>query len=165
MASHRTTRRVRLFLAVLLAPALVPICLNITFEIVRAHAAAARGPALTPAGSFDLDIFLLDVAAIAYIGALLVMLPCAVILLDAPRPNFWATVAPTVVLAPLFALIVYGALNEHFSSALAGTTAVLSLPVVALSGLCFHMIGVWKPREKKEKTSLLLQDYLNPRKL
>jgi len=160
MISRRAIRGVRLFLAFLLAPVLVPVSLNTALDIVIAYFTAYRGLALTDWGNFHLGILLLDAGGMAYIGALLVMLPCVLVALDAGRLKFRTIIAPTAVLSPVFALIIYGALKGRFPFPFAEVTAMLSIFGVIISGLCFYFIGVWKSQERNAEASLLLEDYL-----
>ena len=134
----------RLFLSFLVAPVVVPISLGMALDIVSAYFAAYRDFSLTDWGEFGLGILLIEVAVIAYIGAIFVSLPCLLLARDMGRAGLRTIMGPTAVLSLIYATLAYAALKGQYTSLFAAATAVLFIPGVLLSGLCLWFIGVWR---------------------
>jgi len=153
MHSQKWLKGTRLFLGFLLAPAIVPLCVCLSLDLVTWQLTSSPGVQVNDVGMVLLGMFALNVGiGFAYFGALCFGLPYVLFMLDKNRLNFLTVMAPTVVLSLIYCGIVYASLKNHYS--FAGVVAALSLPAVILSGLGFYFISVWKPYGSKAIRSL-----------
>jgi hypothetical protein len=152
MSVHKWLSGIRLFLGFLLAPAVVCVSLGTTLDRALAQLGAhPDGPANIMLGSFVFIAGLL----VPYLGAWGFGLPYyAVVMLGRGRVGFLAVMIPTLIVSLVYALMVYSSLCDfHPPHPLAENVAVPQVPAVILSGVCFYLIGVWKPYRRFCKAS------------
>jgi hypothetical protein len=156
MGFRQWIRGIRLFGAFLLAPAVVPLTLYGSLQLVTAHA-------LSGINEEALRMFVLTVGVgMVYLCVLCFGLPYALLVLRAGRLNFRAVILPTLMLSWIFAMVVYFSLQKEYP--FAGTVAALCVPGVILAGLCFYVVGVWRSDEDETEVSPLLEAYPSQQK-
>lgn len=148
MYMRKWLKAIRVFLAFLLAPAIVSICLFTSLDLVLARLGAhPDGPALIMLGTFALILGLV----VPYLGALCLgffyfIHAC----LGQRRSDFWAVAIATLLFALVYPTVVYLSLRDslHASHSVAKAVAAPQVPAVILSGLCFYFISLWKRGER-----------------
>ncbi len=154
MSSRKWIKGIRLLLGFLLAPAVVPIWLGWSLDFIVASIVSARG--FDPS---DLSVLLLAmgwcVVGIrgAYFGAWCIALPITVLILisDDLKLNFRVVMIMTLVFSAAYGAFVYVSFQKTYW--FAGPLARLSVPGVIASGLCFYLIAVWSPCNRRLRES------------
>jgi len=159
MSFQRWLPGLRLCGAFLLAPALVPLALQLSLSIIVVHFhLGASNFTGTPLGLFVQTYGV----GLVYLGALCFGVPYVVLVRNAGRLTFSTVLLPTLLLSWVYPVVIYFALQRDFPYA--GTVAAACVPGVLLAGLCFYAIGVWKSRPSEVQVSLLLETYAAPQK-
>jgi hypothetical protein len=159
MSFRQWIRGIRLFGGFLLAPAVVPLTLYGSLQLVTAHA----HPGLGGVNEEALRMFVLTVGVgMVYLCVLCFGLPYALLVLRAGRLNFRAVILPTLMLSWIFAMVVYFSLQKEYP--FAGTVAALCVPGVILAGLCFYVLGVWRSDDDETPVNPLLEAYPSQQK-
>lgn len=158
MDSQKWLTGIRLFAGCLLAPAIVPAVLAGSLRIIT-H----QGPPIDDFTRSALTMFVLTVGlGLAYLLALCFCLPCVLSMRRAGWLNFRTVLGPALVLAWLYALLVYACLQNDYP--FAKPVAALSALGVVLACLFFYVIAVWRTEQRDTEPDLLLESYLAPRK-
>ena len=148
MYSQKWLKGIRLFLGFILAPAIVPLCLCLSLDLITWQLTLNPGVQANDVGMVMLGIFVLNVGiGFAYFGAFCFGLPYILFMLERGQLNFRAVMTLTAVLSFVYGGIVYASLVNNYS--FAGIVAILSVPAVILSGLSFYFISVWSPYGSK----------------
>jgi hypothetical protein len=159
MGFRQWIRGIRLFGGFLLAPAVVPLTLYGSLQLVTAH----FHPGVSGINEQALRMFVLTVGVgMVYLCILCFGLPYVLLVLRAGRLNFRTVILPTLVLSWIFAMVVYFSLQKDYP--FAGTVAALCVPGVILAGLCFYILGVWRSDGDDTEISPLLEAYPNQQK-
>lgn len=154
MNSHRWLPGLRLFLGFLLAPAVVPLTLQVSLRI----AVACFRPAVSDIAADALDVFVLTFGVgMVYLCVLCFGVPYVLLVRQAGRLTFRAVLLPTLLLAWVYSVVLYASLQRDYP--FAGAVAVLNVPGVILAGLCFFVLGVWRSHTAGVEISPLLETY------
>jgi hypothetical protein len=142
MRSRKWLIGLRLFLAFLLAPAVVGIWLSVSMDKVLAY----LGWHPSDIANIGLAMCWFEVGVLeVYFIALFFGLPAVLAMLNKGCLSFRWIMVPAVVLAPVYAANVYCSLSwGRPTNPFVGIVAALQVPGVILSGLCFYFIGAWK---------------------
>ncbi len=153
MSTEKWSRGFRLFLGLVLAPAVVPLVLYISLRL----ALARLGPDQAYFTAAGLHLFVLAIGVgPAYLCALCFGMPYVVLLRRSGRLGFRTLMLPTLMLSWIYSVVVYTSLQHDYP--FAGTVAAFCVPGVLLAGLFFYLIAVWRAPED-EAISLLLDAY------
>jgi hypothetical protein len=139
MRHQRYIDRTRLVLGFLLAPAILPIC-----SLVVIFAIASTREIDCPAGLGMLVLGILSGGTLASYGiAAVVGLPYVLWMENRGELGFWSIMAPIVgLIVPFFVLLFVVA---AMACPPLGVLAVVPLPGIILSALCFYLVAVWRP--------------------
>ena len=149
-------RVLRVFLGVVVAPAVVPLVLYASLGLALARLAPSQVD-LTANGLY---LFVLAVGVgPAYLCMLCLGLPYIVLLRRAAQLNFRTAMLPPVILSWVYAVLVYTLLRSDYDYAFAGAVAGLCAFGVLLAGLLFYFIALWRVPPQEDHISLLLADY------
>jgi hypothetical protein len=130
----------RLVTACLVTPVILTVWLSVSLDAMVAYFGGhPDGPAAVMLGAFVIVLGLLA----PFTCLILVGLPYALIMLMKGRLNLLAVALPTLFLAVVYALVLYRSLLYYRHPAFALSVALLSVPGVMLSGLCFYVVGAW----------------------
>ena len=154
MDARQWLRGIRLFGGFLLAPAVVPLTLQASLNLVTA--CLHLNPNDLPAATLRVFVLTFGVGMV-YLGVLCLGVPYVVLLQRAGRLSFRTVMLPTLMLSWVYAVAVYFSLQKDYPHA--GAVAALCVPGVLLAGLCFYLIGVWRSQEDDGGVSLLLETY------
>ena len=159
MNSRQWLRGIRLFWGFLLAPAVVPLPLHGSLNLVTAHSHLDFSGIMAD----TLRTFVLPFG----VGMVYLCVPCfgvpyVALVLKAGRLSFRAIMLPTLMPSWVFSVVVYFSLQKGYP--FAGTVAALCVPGVLLAGLCFYLIGVWRSHDDDTQISPLLEAYLGQQK-
>ena len=145
MNAEKKVRCIRLFLGFLLAPAIVPIWMGFSLDGIIAYIG------IEPS---DLAYLILGMSilvgdtGLAYLGGLIFGLPYVIYMLRQGQMNFRTLMAATLVMSLMYSVIEYISLNPQYQL-IAKPMAILSVPAVILSGLCFYFISFWRLPKRK----------------
>lgn len=154
MSFRQWIRGIRLFGGFLLTPAVVPLTLCGSLQLVTAR----LHPSLSSINEEALRMFVLTFGVgMVYLGVLCFGLPYVLLVLRAGRLNFRTIMLPTLMLSWIFSMVVYFSLQKDYP--FAGTVAALCVPGVILAGLCFYVLGVWRSNDEETPVSPLLDAY------
>jgi hypothetical protein len=143
-----------LFWGFLLAPAVVPLTLHGSLNLVTAYFHLDLSGIMADA----LRMFVLTFGVgMVYLCVLCFGVPYVILVQKAGRLSFRAVMLPTGMLSWVFSVLVYFSLQKDYP--FAGTVAVLCAPGVLLAGLCFYAIGVWRSHDDDTEISPLLETY------
>jgi hypothetical protein len=143
MCLDKWIRGIRLSLAFLLAPAMTAAWLSISMDAVLKH--LHWEPSDIANITLGMCWFTCGVV-LPYLGALFIGLPYILIMSASALLNFWTWMALVTPLSLVHAAIMYWFLcSFHPSHPLAEVVAGLLVPGTIVSGLCFYLLGVWKP--------------------
>lgn len=154
MDAQQWLRGIRLLGGFLLAPAVVPLTLYGSLNLVRAYSPLNLND--LPAATLGNFVLTLGVG-MAYLCVFCLGVPYVVLMQKAGRLTFRAIMLPTLMLSWVYSVVVYFSLQKDYPHA--GTVAVLCVPGVLLAGLCFYFIAVWRSQEDDGGISLLLETY------
>lgn len=152
MDTHKWIKGIRLALGLLLAPAVAPFWLAVLlcYEMWMDPSWGENGAA------FAMFSWLLLTcgARLAYLGALLIALPYALVMLGRKQLSFVSVMVATELLAPVYCLALNVTMSRHY--VFVPNVVAWSVPAVVVSGFCFYLIGVWEPtsRHKNEPASV-----------
>ena len=159
MNSRKWLRGIRLFWGFLLAPAVVPLTLHGSLNLVTAHFHLdLSGIMADTLRTFELTFGV----GMVYLCVLCFGVPYVALVLKAGRLGFRAVMLPTLMLSWVFSVVVYFSLQKDYP--FAGTVAALCVPGVLLAGLCFYLIGVWRSDGDDTQISPLLEAYSGQQK-
>ena len=159
MSFRQWIRGIRLFWGFLLTPAVVPLTLYGSLQLVTAYS----HPNFSGINEEALRAFVLTFGVgMVYLCVLCFGLPYVLLVLRAGRLNFRTVMLPTLMLSWIFSMVVYFSLQKDYP--FAGTVAALCVPGVILAGLCFYTLGVWKSRDDDTQVNPLLEAYPSPQK-
>ena len=159
MSFRQWIQGIRLFGGFLLAPAVVPLTLYGSLQLVTAY----FHPSLSGINAEVLRTFVLTVGVgMVYLCVLCFGLPYVLLVQRAGRLGFRTVMLPTLMLSWVFSMVVYFSLQKDYP--FAGTVAALCVPGGILAGLCFYVLGVWRSHDNDRQDSPLLEAYPSQQK-
>jgi hypothetical protein len=154
MNAHKWLRLFRWLGGFLLAPAIVPLTL---YAAVQIGVARLDHDLSTITANALAQFVLIFGVGLVYLSMLCFGIPYVVLFQRAGRLSFRTIMVPVLLLSWVYSVVIYGGLHGVYP--FAGTVALVCVPAVILTGLCFYFIVLWRAPIDETEISLLLETY------